>query len=1690
MIFKRLLWVVLSLSMSERASASVTSLSTGFAVDESTGQASYRYSFALPAARGRFQPTLGLATQTPVDNGVFNCNQAATYFGRGWELSEPTLTRLAGKYALRVGSAFNRLVPSLRDGAGALSPEVETTYWKVVVQHPTATATDVSGNIYRFETFDPVTGDATYKLSSVTDPDGNVTRFKHDGPGHSLTQIAYNGFRPDSPSSTASVGDTGTYATTVDLEYGSDLNNVGIVLVGVVVRARGDATGLIGQGTTLRRYTVWQSGSITPAGKDATKTTLDSISLTGSEIAGDTTSSRTETTRFQPFGLAGLAQNCLGMVVTPRGATINISYASSEAFGDSGSAPYAVVSKIITSGPAIQTSAIQYWYEAPVRTSTDYLGFRNSWRRESTSLLTQKTTWNTSSRAFRGQATRIETGPQTNFTGDWMLRPLFTSARTKVFQQEARSISTGVCSATPTESSYPLIPINVTMEDSRLIDAVALASRTSTACSSVDQWGNAQQVITDPDIFVAGDEVSIKTTFLVTQDSTNSCKDCVDTMTRLSGTTTLEATWYEYSPTNLLKSIRRQTTTDQADRSTWPTMAAWEYYANGNLRVRSENGTRYEYIYDAYYQLRPASVQVFDMAGVPTSLRTDMAYDPVGRLMRVDGPYYVTTLANVPASSKPQRYLYYEPLGDLAIVAAAPITSGNTARALQAFVYADPTAFSLGSITKHVFSVASQYSYGASLPTSDVSAATTYFDCLGRPIQVRERLGGSGSGAAGAAIVHNLAQYRVSGSVIYDGAGRVTVSVGPYLSASSAYTDVRSSPIGGVGGDASRGPIQATFFAYDNVGRETCRTLRVLTTTVASAEPPLGVCTSVFSEDAAYALATRTIYRGLIDPLDSRHVLGTTTIEARFNAVGLSIGPETFTDASGLTRRAVDAHGNGLRYAFDPLGRPVAVVREAAGALKPAVTSSVSLDMAGRVVARSDPNFGERAYAYDPQMPTLVSTITLERLSKEIRYTYDKGRIASVAFCQLGAVGCTNESTIVWDLPFVPLDQPPDTAPRYFFTAGRVGYAFNANTTIAHSFDEHGYLARRDQWLPGVAGGFGSLFERRADGRPIQTGLTEPGLNEYSETTSYDSVGRPAQVSRNGGLLWSATNAPDNTGAYDAFDNLRAVVADEGRIAETWSYRASSTLLDSHEVRTPGAANPVVFSTGLFAYRGSQLTGFTDHLTQTKVEYWYNNVNQLVAARAKPVGASPLAQTSLTCIGFRADGSPSSLPGPSFGNIEVVREGPNADTQSDYAYSGSGVTVPTGPLAGPDAPTAIGSSNIGYDDYGRVADIANGSEVYQYDLLGRMVRIDRASGLGETIAYDPFGSPVTRTVGASTVHYVGVYATVSIASGVMAIDAHATVGGLRIASTRLGPNARTLFLFRDRLTSVVATVVNGGVPGARYSYSSHGAMEVRTGDEGDGASDIGFAGALRLSGDLLIMGARVYSPSLKMFMQPDPLQPHTYTYAGGDPVNRWDPTGLSDVPAEKQSCKDGCPVQYIDPNAVVTLDEVVVKLPPKMPTLVPAGLFPILGFDPRVLGLGGVIGGGFLHGADVGFTTVVDGKGNSGLLLTANYRAGPFAGAEGSAQVILSDVPNPESLGGVAVGGAVGTIKLLAGISGGVSLSPYDKPVNACGVSPDKGVARTLSGSAGFGIIFGAYASIGYSVYVPIYRNYSLVTPW
>lgn len=253
----------------------------------------------------------------------------------------------------------------------------------------------------------------------------------------------------------------------------------------------------------------------------------------------------------------------------------------------------------------------------------------------------------------------------------------------------------------------------------------------------------------------------------------------------------------------------------------------------------------------------------------------------------------------------------YDDLGRVVAVARQPISGTTVTDGIAAFEYAD-TGTAPSRVTAYSFAVPKTFTMGAIPQTSDVVQSSVYFDALGREVQRRERLGGTGGADAAAHVVDDLGawQFRVSGVVVYDGAGRVNAVLEPFYSASDAYVDYRASPI-----DALSSPAHAVVRSFDARGRVACEMFRpVVAGTVVPSSP--GPCVSDFAEGPSYRRATSFAYRFYGGYLGIRIIPPennlATTPEGR-----APTGPESIFDASGRLAGTYDVDQNVTSYTYD-----------------------------------------------------------------------------------------------------------------------------------------------------------------------------------------------------------------------------------------------------------------------------------------------------------------------------------------------------------------------------------------------------------------------------------------------------------------------------------------------------------------------------------------------------------------------------------------------------------------------------------------------------------------------------------------------------------------------------------------------------------------------------------------------------
>jgi RHS repeat-associated protein len=144
------------------------------------------------------------------------------------------------------------------------------------------------------------------------------------------------------------------------------------------------------------------------------------------------------------------------------------------------------------------------------------------------------------------------------------------------------------------------------------------------------------------------------------------------------------------------------------------------------------------------------------------------------------------------------------------------------------------------------------------------------------------------------------------------------------------------------------------------------------------------------------------------------------------------------------------------------------------------------------------------------------------------------------------------------------------------------------------------------------------------------------------------------------------------------------------------------------------------------------------------------------------------------------------------------------------------------------------------------------------------------------------------------------------------------------------------YFFANYQGSIVAYANNLGAKQATYKYGPYGEPKNLSNADSWELPRFGFTGQPTLSdAKLYYFRARVYDPMLGRFLQPDPLgtadDTNLYAYAGGDPINGRDPSGLSNCadPADPTCIETPASAEEVGPpkpksDETRTLEEVVV----------------------------------------------------------------------------------------------------------------------------------------------------------------------
>ena len=402
--------------------------------------------------------------------------------------------------------------------------------------------------------------------------------------------------------------------------------------------------------------------------------------------------------------------------------------------------------------------------------------------------------------------------------------------------------------------------------------------------------------------------------------------------------------------------------------------------------------------------------------------------------------------------------------------------------------------------------------------------------------------------------------------------------------------------------------------------------------------------------------------------------------------------------------------------------------------------------------------------------------------------------------------------------------------------------------TIAQSFDSLDRLVTRT--FPGAVGNVQYSYDLR--GLKIASQFNN---GSHTVTNSYDGLGQLTQTSAAGRTLRYSHDAAGNvtdvawpdgfhTGiTYDSFQRPVQMLENGTQSLAKYSYDALNrrTLVElGNGTRTE------------VAYDGQGWLGTLNHRFTSSTEDWIGSFTRNQLGEVK--------QASVT--NNRYGWTPSA---------------------ASTVYTANALNQYTG---------AAGKT-VTYDGNGNLT--GDGVWTYGYDLDNRMKTASR-SGTSATLGYDPEGRLVQTTVnGADTnLMYDGSKLAGEYNSAGQLTRRYVFGPGVDAPLVQYegaGTTAKS-WLYANQQGSIVALANSTGATTGSQAYGPFGETE------GTPASRFGYTGQQYLAPlGLYYYKARMYSPQLGRFLQTDPVgytdDLNWYAYAGNNPVNFSDPTGLA-----------------------------------------------------------------------------------------------------------------------------------------------------------------------------------------------------
>ncbi len=608
-------------------------------------------------------------------------------------------------------------------------------------------------------------------------------------------------------------------------------------------------------------------------------------------------------------------------------------------------------------------------------------------------------------------------------------------------------------------------------------------------------------------------------------------------------------------------------------------------------------------------------------------------------------------------------------------------------------------------------------------------------------------------------------------------------------------------------------------------------------------------------------------------------------------------------DSEGDCTSSTDPEGDKRTYGYNEDSQRTSIVSPAGnvkGAEAAAYTTKLELDQQGRPTTITDPLGHTTKYIYDGNGN--IETVT-DGNGHTTTYTYD----------------ADNEPTKVKEPTGAVTETGYDGAERVTSqTDGNkhtTTYTRNILGEVTEIKDPLGRVTKKEY---DAAGNLTAV----TDAAKRTTKYSYDPANRLKEISYSESKTPTVKYEYNGD--GERTKMIDGTGAttytYDILDRLVKTVNGHGNIA------AYEYDLNSNQIKLTYPNNNLITrtydnagrlqsvsdwsgNTTTFAYNpNSDLTTTTfPKGTGQQDKIAYNNADQQIKITFTGSGLKVLASMAYTRDGDGQVKTTTTTGLPGTASISEIYDANNRLEKSGgttYAYDAA------------DEPTTLGSNTSVYDAAGELK--TSGSTTYGYDQLGDrvsatskegqtttygynqagdliQVKQGKANGLNDIYAYNGEGLRASQTKGKTT-SYVTWDTQVELPLILSDEQNSYIYGPDNIPIEAIQSKGTVLYLHHDQQGSTRMLTSATGAIEATTTYDAYGNV---TGATGNATTPLGYDGQYTdADTGLIYLRARAYDPATAQLLSVDPIVETTrapYGYAADNPLNLYDPTGLSGI---------------------------------------------------------------------------------------------------------------------------------------------------------------------------------------------------